>query len=439
MTRFALLVWAYSITNSATTLALLGFFSFILYILFSPIGGIAADRFDRRMVMIVADAGAGAMTITLAILHFSGGLEVWHLFLVTALTGVFESFQRPAYSAASSVLVPKAQFSRLNALRTIAYDGSRIIAPFMGGLLLAKVGLGAVFMADIATFLIAMFTLAIVRIPRPKQRPENVSLSFRDDLRFGLRYIAHRPGLLGLMILFMFIHLVAALTYMGVMNAMILARTGGDELALATVQGMLGGAAVIGGIALGIWGGPKKQIHMLVWTMIISFLFGDFLMGTGRSLPAWAIGATMTSFFIPFLVSADRTIWQRKVALDAQGRVFAMRATVVEAAIPIGYLIAGPLADKLFEPAMQPGLLNLPATEWVLNAWRYPLLDGALVERFGWLVGTGPGAGMGLMFVCTSVMGTIVTLAFYASRSVRRVEDTLPDFDDDGLAVPVVS
>ena len=282
------------------------------------------------------------MTILLAILYFSNSLQIWHLFFVTALTGGFEAFQRPAYIASSSVLVPKAQFGRLNALRSIAYNGSRIVAPFLGGILLAKANLGIIFAVDIITFLVAMLTLAIVRIPRPPQKPENISLSVREDIVFGWRYIVQRPGLLGLMILFLFIHLIAAITYMGVMNAMILARTDGDELVLATVQGALGGAAVIGSIILGVWGGPKKQIHMLVWTMAASFLFGDFLMGIGRTLPVWFIATFVTAFFIPFLDSADRTIWQRKVALDAQGRVLSMRGTISEATLPLGFLIAGP-------------------------------------------------------------------------------------------------
>jgi len=431
MTRFALMAFAFAQTGEATTLALLGFFAHILHVAFSPLGGVIVDRYDRRIVMMIADTGAGLMTLTLAVLFFTGRLEIWHMFVTEALTGAFESFQRPAYIASSTMLVPKHQFGRLNALRSLAYNGSRIVGPFFASIVLVTLDIGAVFIIDMITFGIAILTLVVIRIPRPRIRPENVTGTLLQDLVFGVRYIFRRPGLFGLMIFFLFIHLVASLTYFGVLNAMILARTGGDTVSLASVQAALGGAAVIGGLILGAWGGPKKQIHMLFFTMIASFMLGDFLLGTGQHLTAWFIGAAAASFFIPFIVAADRTIWQKKVSPDAQGRVFSIRTMFVEAMIPLGFLIAGPLADRVFEPAMRLGTLNMPVADVILRVWDTPLANGSLVEQFSGLVGTGPGAGMGLMFVCTSIMGVTVSLVFYAIPAIRKVEDDLPDFEDD--------
>ena len=431
MTRFALLAFAFAQTGEATTLALLGFFSHILHVAFSPVGGVIVDRYDRRIVMMLADTGAGAMTMILAVLFFTGRLEIWHMFVTEALTGAFESFQRPAYLASSTLLVPKDQYSRVNALRSIAFDGSRIVGPFLASMVIVAIGFGAVFIVDIATFFVAILTLIVIRVPKPRIRPENVAGNFRQDLMFGVHYIFQRPGLLGLMLYFLFAHIVASLTYFGVLNAMILARTGGDTISLAWVQAALGGAAVIGGFILGVWGGPKKQIPMLCFTMTASFMLGDFLLGTGQHLSAWFIGAAAASFFIPFIVSSDRTIWQKKVAPDAQGRVFSIRTLFVEATIPITFLVAGPLADRVFEPAMRVGTLQLPVADVILRVWDTPLANGGLVERFGGLVGTGPGAGMGLMFVCTWILGVSVSLLFYAIPAIRRVEDELPDFEDD--------
>jgi hypothetical protein len=231
----------------------------------------------------------------------------------------------------------------------------------------------------------------------------------RQEMAFGFRYIFQRKGLLALLLIFTGINLFAALTYFGVLPAMILARSGGDQLALATVQGAMGLAGIIGGLVVSAWGLPRRRIHAVLACTAASFLLGDILFATGQTLPVWIAAGLAGSFFIPILVAGDRAIWQAKVAPDIQGRVFAANGMLRTAMMPIGYLLAGPLADHLFEPAMAAG--------------------GSLAGVFGGVVGVGPGAGMGLMFLCTCIMGTLFCLSGYLYRPLRRVEDDLPDYD----------
>jgi MFS family permease len=411
MTRFALLIWAYQQTGDATTLALLGFFSYILFLAFSPIAGVLVDRWDRRWVMILTDGGAGIMTLLMLILYSTGHLQIWHLYLLEALTGAFEAFQRPAYSAASSVLVPKERYARINGMRSLSEGVSQVFAPFFAGLVLRLVDINGVMVIDLATFLVAMVTLLIVRFPRPEVSADGAAArgNVRHEMAYGFRYIFQRPGLLGLLLIFTGVNLFAALTYYGVMPAMILARSDGDELALATVQSGLGIAAIIGGLVVSTIGLPKKRIHAALGFTAISFMFGDFLFAVGRTIPAWLVAALVAAFFIPLLVSGERAIWQSKVAPDVQGRVFAARDMLRTAMAPLGYLLAGPLADRVLEPAMAVG--------------------GSLADKFGWLVGTGPGAGMALMFVGTATLGTIISASGYLFRPIREIEAELPDYD----------
>lgn len=126
------------------------------------------------------------------------------------------------------------------------------------------------------------------------------------------------------------------------------------------------------------------------------------------------VAAFLAAVFIPFITSAERAIWQSKVAPGVQGRVFSTKGMFQQATLPIGYLLAGPLADRVFEPAMAVG--------------------GSLSDVFGWLVGTGPGAGMGLMFACTSILGMAMSLSGYLFRSVRNVEMDLPDHTVEAIA-----
>lgn len=410
-TRFALLVWAYQQTGQATTTALLGFFSFILYIFISPVAGVLVDRLDRRLVMIVADFGAAAITLILLILQSAGQLQIWHLYLGEFLVGGCDAFHVNAYSAAITMLIPKEQFGRANGMRSLAFDASQVVAPLLAGILLGLIGLQGIMLIDLLSFVFAVLPLLFITIPRPvvQQKAKSLKPSFWREITFGFRYILGRPGLLGLQLNFLAINVTAALTYLAILAPMVLARSGGDQVALGSVQSAMGAAGVLGGIIMSVWGGPKKRIHGVLLFGAVSFLAGDFLMAVGRSTPVWMLAGFIGTFFVPFIVGCDRAIWQSKVAPEVQGKVFAVQNMLREACLALGYLAAGPLADHLFEPAMKS--------------------DGALNPIFNGLVGSGSGAGMGLMFLCTSIIGTVVCLSGYWFPAIRNVESALPDYD----------
>ncbi len=408
-TRFALLIWAYEQTGQATTLALLGFFAYSLHILVSPIAGVLIDRVDRRLVMILADMGAGLMTLMLLVLYTGGGLQIWHLYLAEALTGAFEAFQIPAYTAATTMLVSKENYGRISGMRTLAQSASEVFAPAFAGIVLHIIGIGGVMLIDIGTFLLGVLPLIFITIPRPMMdKTQSINKSnIWDDMRFGFRYIFARPGLTALLGIDFGVNLAASLTWFALLAPMVLARTGGDELALASVQSAMGFGGVIGALLLSIWGGPKRQIHGVLLLGGISFITGDLLLGIGRTAPTWMVATFAASLLIPFFIGCNRAIWQSKVPPSIQGRVFAIQNMIQQVTSPISFLLAGPLADRLLEPAMMPG--------------------GALADSLGWLVGTGPGAGMGLMFICTFIIGTAICLGGYLFPALRNVERDLPD------------
>lgn len=411
MTRFAVLIWAYQQTEQATSLALLGFFAFVPYAIFSPVAGVLVDRYDRRKVMLISDSLVGVVTIVLLVLFRGDQLLIWHLFVAEFLIGTFESFQTPAYAAATTMLVPKDQLTRANGLQALALNASRVAAPFIGGALLPFIKLDGIMLIDVTTFMIAVVTLLLVRVPMPPSEDavsaENTSTL--ATISFGLRYIWARPGLRGLMLLFAVVHLLAAVTYFGVLPAMVLARSGGNELALASVQGALGIGGVLGAALMTLWGGTKRKIDTVLLGMALSFLFGDLILGFGRNPLTWAVGAFIAQLFIPPLSSANTAIWQLKTPPHLQGRVFAAKEAIITVPFALGFLLAGPLADRVFEPAMAVG--------------------GAWAGQFNWLVGSGAGAGMGLMFIGTGTLGTLLALTSYLSPAIRNVEIDLIDYD----------
>ena len=243
--------------------------------------------------------------------------------------------------------------------------------------------------------------------PANPRRPRGQG-SLLQESAYGFRYIFQRPSLLGLQMVFFFINFLAMFGF-AVMVPMILARTGNDEIALASVQsvGAIGGVA--GGLLLSAWGGPRRKVNGILLGMVGVSIFSQSLMGVGQTVFVWATAAFMGQFIIPILNGSNQAIWQAKVAPDVQGRVFAVRRLIAQITAPLATALAGPLADNVFEPAMR--------------------TDGVLAPLFGWLVGTGTGAGMALMFVITGLLGVIVGFGGYLFPAIRDAEDLLVDYE----------
>ncbi|MCX6086091.1 MAG: MFS transporter [Caldiserica bacterium] len=411
MTGFALTLWVYRATGLATALSMVAFFNFAPMIIMSPIAGVLVDRWNRKWTMALSDLASGVGTLAVLILVAGGRLQVWHLYVVGALTAVFQSFQWPAYSAAISMMVPKAQYQRASGMISMAESGSGIAAPILAGALIGMVGferLWVIFAIDLVTFVIALSTLVAVAIPNPPTTAPEKGESLLSQSTFGFRYIwQHRP-LFNLQMMFFASNLLASLC-VTILPAMILARTGNNASVLATVQSASAVGGVIGGAALTAWGGPKRKVDGVLLGMVFASLFGTVALGLGRSLLIWAVGGFMSMVFLPMLNGSNQAIWQSKVPPSLQGRVFSVRLIIAQVTVPLAMLASGPLADKSFGPAMMPG--------------------GSLAPLFGWLTGVGPGAGISVMFVWAGLAGALVGAGGYLVPSIRNVEKVIPDHD----------
>jgi MFS transporter, DHA3 family, macrolide efflux protein len=409
MSRFALSLWAWELTGSATALALVGLFSFAPGVILSPIAGALVDRWDRKLTLMLSDLGAGLSTVAVFLLHVTGNLEIWHLYVAGAFAGAFEAFQFPAQSAAVTTMLRKEQYARASGMMGIAFSLSEIISAPIAVFLLTIIGLTGILVFDIFSFCFAIAMVLLVVIPKPEATDEgrrSRSGSFWLEVSYGFRYIFQRSSLLGLQLTFFFINLTA--TFSGILLVpMILSRTGNNELILAGISPFFGVGGLIGGLLLSVWGGPKRKVHGILGGMVGSSVLGALILGLGSVPIVWAVGAFFSSFFIPILNGSNQAIWQAKIAPDIQGRVFSVRRLIAQITAPLAMLMAGPLADSFFEPAMMPG--------------------GILAGMFGRLVGTGPGAGMALMFVISGALGFIVAVGAYTFPAIRNAEDILPD------------
>src|ERR1044071_4272915 len=167
MTYFAIALWAWELTGHATTLALVTFFAYLPALALSPIAGVLADRWNRKLAMMLGDLAAGLSTVVLLGLSLRGQLQIWHIYAAVAFASTFEAIQYPAYRAAITLMVDKAHYGRTTALMGLANNTSRIFAPILAASLYVFVGLKGILTIDIITFLFAVGTLLWIRVLSP--------------------------------------------------------------------------------------------------------------------------------------------------------------------------------------------------------------------------------------------------------------------------------
>jgi len=409
LTSFALAIWIYQKTGSPTALALSAFFATFPMLAFGPLSGALADRWPRKRLLLASDALAGLGTLALLGVYLSGRMAVWHVYVVVLVAGVAESIQLPAFIGSITMMVPKEHYGRATGLHQLAATASSIFSPIAAAALLAWVDLQVIFSIDLLTFGLALLTIAITPIPQPTQTDVGQASrgSLAQDVLYGFRFILERPSLRGLQALWMMVNLFMTMGNV-LLAALVLARTGSDEFVLSGVQAILSVGSVVGGLIISVWGGPQRKVRGAIVCLVLSSLLGRVMFGLGRDLLTWVPGAFFSFLFVPILNGALASVWLAKVPPDVQGRVMSARITASRAMIPLGTLLAGPLAEKVFEPAMMPG--------------------GALASLFGGLVGTGPGAGMSLIMVLTGLLTMLLGPVAFAVPAIRLAEERLPDY-----------
>jgi hypothetical protein len=316
-------------------------------------------------------------------------------------------------------LVPKEHLGRANGLSQFGRGTSEILAPALAGVLLLTIGLAGVILIDILTFLFAVTTLLLVRFPSPlpSTTPPLDSpgqTSWWDDIAYGWNYITARRGLFGLLKFFAVVNFIWGMVA-ALVTPMILGFTSSDTLGI--IIGIAGAGMLVGGLAMSVWGGPKRRI---LGVLNFELLSGACFVLIGLRPAFWpvALGVFGAHATIAVIYGSNQAIWQSKVAPDVQGRVFAFQQMVARAATPLAYLLAGPLAERVFEPLLA--------------------ANGALATGLGPVIGTGAGRGIGLLFILMGVAKIAVSLAGYLNPRIRDVEDDLPDAAIDGTSAASV-
>lgn len=395
MTDFAISLWVWQLTTSATALTLVAFFSQVFRIPTTFFAGIIVDRFNRKNLMILGDTIAAISTGALLALYLTNNLHIWHLYFTGAINGCFRQIQNLAYEASLSQIVPKQHYTRATSMGSVVHYGPVILAPAIAGSLYPLIGLAGILIIDLLSFVVAIITLYLVIIPQPPQTDIE-----QTDIVFGFRYLFTNPSLRVFLLaisLFWFAHDFAE----SVGDAMILARSNSNPRVLASISAAAGISGVTAAIIFSIWSGTKPRIY----GMLLGFIgagISKTIFGLGRNLSVWAPAQFCSSFNFPLMDSSETAIWLAKIPPNLQGRVFAAKSLMLQLLSSFATLIAGPLADKVLEPAT--------------------ILQGGIF-------GSGKGTGIAFTYVMGALCMLLVGLLGFTIPSLRNIEKILPDHD----------
>ncbi|HSF39390.1 MAG TPA: MFS transporter [Thermoanaerobaculia bacterium] len=399
---FALGIWVYRQNASTTQYAMTFLVGTCSALLVGPLAGVLADRWERRKLILLGDAGAAMMTSLMALALYTGQMRLWHVYIIIPFMTGFSALQGPALTAMASQLVPRRQLGRVSGMAQAAGIATGIVCPPLAGALIPAIDYHGVILIDITTFLFAFVVLLFIRLPLPTASRKRRSML--SDFLFGWTFIRERQGLLTLLGLFAVTNFSISIVQV-LLTPLILGF--GSAADLGVVRSAAAAGGLIGSLALSLWGGPRNRVAGI---LLFVFLKAPLLL-LGALQPSVMLIAVATFLYVsltPFTAGLSQAIWQSKVAHDVQGRVFAMRGLIATATAPLAYLLAGPLTDRVFRPLLVAG---------------GPLADTVV----GRLLGVGPGRGVGLMFICLALLNLLAVGIASLSPRLRHLESEIPD------------
>jgi DHA3 family macrolide efflux protein-like MFS transporter len=350
LVHFALIWWLTDSTRSATVLATASLVGMLPQILLGPFAGALVDRWNRRRVMIAADASIAVVTLILVLLFASGQIQVWHVYAVLLYRSAAGAFHYTAMTASTSLMVPTEHLSRVNGANQALNGAMNIVAPPAGALLLSLLPMQGVLAIDIVTALLGIVPLLFFAIPQPARAEHSAGAGGRSvlgDVRAGLRYVFAWPGLLMIIGMAMLLNFLLTPAF-SLLPLLVTNHFEGQAPQLAALQSASGVGLVVGGLALAVWGGFKSRMFTSMMG-IIGIGAGTLLIGVApaTALPLAVAGMFIVSFMQPMANGPLHAVLQAVVEPAMQGRVFTLVMSGAVAMTPLSLAVAGPLADRI--------------------------------------------------------------------------------------------
>ncbi|MEA5002286.1 MAG: MFS transporter [Christensenella sp.] len=345
LVQFAIIWYITLSTQSGSTMTIASICAFAPQVVISLFSGVWADRFNRKFLIIAADAMTATATLILAFFFMSGHDELWMIFLVSGIRSVGAGIQMPAVNAFLPQIVPTDKLTRIGGINGSLQSVMFILSPAAAGALLSMSSLESVFFVDVFTATIAIIIMFALKVPAHEKALLKQKGGYFDDLKAGLKYVwssgFFRAYFIFYAIFFFLIVPAAQLT------PLMVSRTFGDEYwRLSATEIAFSAGSVIGGIIISIWGGFKNRMRTIALCCI---LFGTFTMFVGivPGFVAFLIMILLTGSSVPFFTTPSMVLLQEQVDPNMQGRVFSLTQIVMTAMMPLGMAFFGPLADQI--------------------------------------------------------------------------------------------
>lgn len=399
MTSFALILWMYAQNGSAMTVSLMSFFSYMPYIFVSLFAGAFVDNHSKKKIMLATDTLAALCSLAIFTLSAANHLQIWHIYLVNFIIGFMNAFQNPASSVAMGKIVPKEKLAQVSGMNSFSGNLISVLSPVLAASLFAFGGLKVILLIDLLSFVYAFLVLLLlIQIPEDSAE-RHKKKSMLAGCAEGFHYLKQHRGIYVIIITMALMNFFSRLTYENILSPMILARSGNDSTALGIVNAVMGMGGIVGGLIVSTGKFKGNSVKMIYFSAMISFLFGDVLMGFGRNVFFWSMAGIAATLPIPFINAGQNMILYKTIPENIQGRVFAVRNALQFSTIPLGILLGGFLADYVFEPFMAS--------------------EHSVAKLLQSLVGTGVGSGMAVMFLCTGILGCLFSFISYKQMNIK--------------------
>jgi DHA3 family macrolide efflux protein-like MFS transporter len=349
--QFALIWWLTQITGSATVLAMASLVGLVPEIVLGPLAGAYVDRWNRRVVMIVADTSIALASLGLAYLFWVGSIQIWHVYLILFVRAVGGSFHWPAMQASTSLMVPKEQLTRVAGMNQTLHGLLNVFGAPLGALLMDLLPLYGVMLIDVGTAALAVAPLFFIAIPQVKRQDkvleETAKQSIWVDMRDGMRYMMSWPGLVILTAMAMAFKVILTPAF-SLVPLLVKDHFGGDAAQLGLLEAVLGGGTVVGGLLLSVWGGfRKKVLTMACGAVGFSLTIAVWGIVPGDMFWVAVVSGACLGLTLPLVDGPLMAILQSTVAPEMQGRVFTLFGSLILITSPRGRAAAGPLSDWL--------------------------------------------------------------------------------------------
>lgn len=394
LTGFVLSTYAYQLTHTATSFTLVTLCNFVPSIVLRPIGGVLADRFDRRAMMILGDLGSALGLILIFIIMATGNIQLWQIYLGVTISSVFVALQSPAYKASTTDLVENEKFAKASGLVQLSSSAQYLLSPIIAGVLLGITDVKTILLIDITSFLMAIIAVVFIKKNVYSDKIAKEHQPMLKDMKEGWEAITANKGVYYLLIIISIVTF-----YIGFLQTlfgpMILSFSDSKTLGIAQSISAIG--MLVSSVYVSTFLKTKKYTSMLVGGLCMGGIAFS-LMGVTSNIYFIVISGFTFFFALTFINTSADVLVRKNIENEKQGRVWGIIGILSQLGFVIAYSISGVLADYVFNPLLR--------------------TDGLLANSVGKIIGIGDGRGIGLLFIVSGLFVVILGGVIFRSKSI---------------------